>query len=143
MASVNISVCMPRSSLPLRNSATACGISPMPNSMVDPSSKGAVIKYLPGYDGQIHWGPLAWLLARLALALYLLSSALARFDRAALPLWEVGLRLVLCAGIMAGNPAVYGPAAAIAVLLLAWHFLQSRKGDVATEGPAPGLTTSP
>jgi len=112
-------------------------------AVVDPSSKGAVIKYLPGYDGQIHWGRLAWLLARLVLALYLLSSALARFDRTALPFWDAGLRLVLCAGVMAGNPAVYGPAAAIAVLLLAWHFVQSRKADAVAGTEASGHRTSP
>lgn len=37
--------------------------------------------YLPDYDGTFHAGAMALLLGRLVLALYLLSSALAGFDR--------------------------------------------------------------
>ena len=36
--------------------------------------------FLPGYDGSIDWQGLGWLLFRLVVALYLLASALTRFD---------------------------------------------------------------
>ena len=55
------------------------------------------------------------------LALVLLASALARFDRAPLPLWEVAARLATAAILLAGDVAVYGAAAAAGIGLLAWH----------------------
>ena len=105
-------------------------------AVIDPTSKGTTIKYLAGYDGQIHWGMLAWLLMRLVLSLYLLASALARFDRAVLPFWEVGLRLLLAATVLYGNPYVYVPAIIIALLLIGWHYLRNREDD-AGEEPEP------
>ncbi len=41
MPSVIISVWMPRSFLSLRNPSNACGMRPMPNSIVEPSSTNA------------------------------------------------------------------------------------------------------
>ena len=79
---------------------------------------------------------LAWLLLRLVLSLYLLASALARFDRATLPFWEVGIRLLLAATVLYGNPYVYGPAIAIALLLIGWHYMQNRESDTGAE-PTP------
>ena len=49
-------------------------------AVLDPGSMPSAAQYLPGYDGEIHYGPLVWILARLILALYLLASALAGFD---------------------------------------------------------------
>ena len=49
-------------------------------AILDPTSPGGA-NYLPGYDGDIHLGALGLLLARLVLALYLVSSALAGFDK--------------------------------------------------------------
>ncbi len=65
-------------------------------AVLDPNALPSAAQYLPGYDGQLHLVPLLWLLARLALALYLLASALARFDAVALPFWNWALRLALC-----------------------------------------------
>lgn len=90
------------------------------DAVVDPTSVANAVKYLPGYDGTIHWGALGLLLARMVLALYLLASALARFDRVRLPMWDVSLRLVLAAAAMAQVPAIYGPACALG---LAWIYL--------------------
>ena len=73
-------------------------------------------QYLEGYDGSIHFASLAWLIARLILALYLLASALARFDVRRLTYWEVPLRLVAALGLVMHSP-VYN-FAAIAVFLV-------------------------
>ena len=102
-------------------------------AVVDPTSTGATIAYLPGYDGTLALWPLLWLLARLVLALYLLASALARFDRAALPLWEIGLRLALALFVVSSDAAVYGPAIAAAALWIGWHVFRTRGKRAASE----------
>jgi TRAP-type uncharacterized transport system fused permease subunit len=95
-------------------------------AVIDPESSGAAIEYLPGYDGQIYWGPLLWLLARLALALYLIASALAMFDRKQLALWDVLIRLALAALVMIGDPLIHSIAIAASLGWLALHYLSSR-----------------
>jgi len=83
--------------------------------------------FLPGYDGQVHWGSLSFLLARLVLSLYLIASALAQYDFAKLPLWEVILRLILSGIIMHGNPAVFGPAIVIGLVWITLQFMKSKR----------------
>lgn len=85
--------------------------------------------FLPGYDGQIHVGPLMLLIGRLVLALYLLASALARFDQRRLPLWDVLLRLALAALVMTGEVVIYGPAVAAALIWIALHTLSGRRAS--------------
>ncbi len=111
-------------------------------AVIDPSSDSVSISYLPGYDGQIYWGAILWLLARLGLALYLLASALAQFDRNRLALWEVALRLVLAAFVMIGNPIIHGFAIVAAIGWLAVHFGMNRKIDDHPQGISAGLTSS-
>jgi TRAP transporter 4TM/12TM fusion protein len=99
-------------------------------AVIDPaSSDGAVIEFLPGYDGTVDWGALALLLVRLVLALYLLASALARFDRAALPMWDVALRLLLAIAIMMKAPTVFAAACVVAVAWLVLHYMRNRHPD--------------
>jgi len=103
-------------------------------AVIDPStSSGSTVEYLPGYDGQVHWGPLGWLLLRLLIALYLLASALARFDFAKLPLWDCVLRLVLAAAIMFVDPLTQSIALGGAVVWLILHMLskRNRQDDIA------------
>ena len=107
-------------------------------AMVDPKSTGAQIAYLPGYDGTVATLPLLWLLARLVFALYLLSSALARFDRSALPLWEVGLRLALALLVISADSAIHTPAIAAAIVLIGWHGVRTRRRRVAEETASGG-----
>ncbi len=92
-------------------------------AQINPNSSGGMVTYLPGYDGTVDTALLVPLLLRLLCALYLLASALARFDNDALPLWNVGLRLVLSALILNGDPAVYGVALVIgiALVLMSWR----------------------
>ena len=77
-------------------------------AVIAPGVGGGAVEYLPGYDGESRIGPLVWLIVRLALALYLLASALARFDRARLPLWEVTARLAAALALVAADPSVWG-----------------------------------
>ncbi|WP_299684912.1 TRAP transporter large permease subunit [uncultured Tateyamaria sp.] len=95
-------------------------------AIVDPNASGG--GFLPGYDGVFH--PLAFvlLLGRLVVALYLLSSALAAFDRHALPVWEIALRLGLAALVMARAEAVWVPAIVVALVVIVLHARRARHG---------------
>ena len=86
-------------------------------AILDPQPTGGNL-YLPGYDGEVHIGALALLLARLVLALYLVSSALSGYDHAALASWEIALRLILAVLIMASVEALWMGAAIAAVGLI-------------------------
>ena len=107
-------------------------------AVIDPKSEGGSVSYLPGYDGQIYWDTLLWLLARLVLALYLIASAMVQFDRKSLAFWEVGLRLLLAALVMIGNPFIHGPAIIAALGWLALHYGSNRKQDLKPEGVSAG-----
>ncbi|MEC7210622.1 MAG: C4-dicarboxylate ABC transporter, partial [Pseudomonadota bacterium] len=85
-------------------------------------------------DGTVDLGALALLILRLLLALVLLASALSRFDRARLALWEVGARLTLAAMLLAGDVLVYGGAAAAGIGLLAWHRVTTRSAATQPAG---------
>ncbi len=98
----------------------------IPAAVLDPSSLPSAAKYLPGYDGTLNVGALAWLVARLITALYLLASALARFDRAPLASWEWIARLVLAGLMMFSEPLVHGPAILASILLVGWHMFGGR-----------------
>jgi len=102
----------------------------IPAATLSPDPGAGVNAYLPGYDGTIHFGALLWLLARLAVALYLLASALARFDHADLGWLGIGLRLALALLIMASDPWISGGASFAAVLFL---FSRSRRPARAKE----------
>ena len=97
-------------------------------AVIDPSvSVGSEIEYLPGYTGQTDWGALSIVLIRLLLALFLLASALARFDRKALPFWEVLGRLALAFLVITKEPMIYGPAIVVALGWLALHFVRNKE----------------
>lgn len=91
-------------------------------AVIDPASQAAgAVAYLPGYDGSIHVTALGMLLMRVALALYLLASALAGFDKRALSPWDVAVRLVLAAVVLARVEAVAWIGFGAAILLLVLH----------------------
>ncbi|MGR3500928.1 TRAP transporter fused permease subunit [Pseudaestuariivita sp.] len=102
----------------------------IPEAVLDPrSSAGA---YLPGYDGALRLGALALLLGRLALALYLVSSAMAAFDRRRLAAWEIMARLGLAVLLLSRVESLWLAAAALSVAALALHAWRSRRAPVAT-----------
>ena len=100
-------------------------------------SVSAAKTYLPGYDGTVDPGGLAWLVLRLAVALYLVASALSRFDAARLSAAEIAVRLALAVLLLVKAPEIAGAALGVAAVYLALHHfgLPGRRGAVA---PEPG-----
>ncbi|MEZ5661254.1 MAG: TRAP transporter large permease subunit [Burkholderiaceae bacterium] len=101
----------------------------IPEAQFDPTGTGS--KYLPGYDGEIHWAPLLWVCMRIALALYLRASVLARFDFRKLGSAELALRIVLAIAVLWKMPLVYGPGIVLSLVLLVWH---ARRAQPMTPG---------
>ena len=95
-------------------------------AVLDPNSLPSAAQYLPGYDGKLHLAPLVWLLIRLMLALYLIASALAGFDRKRLSAMEIALRLTLAVLILFKPIELHVTALVIAVGWLVLHFVRNR-----------------
>ena len=94
-------------------------------ALIDPSSTAR--EPLPGYEDGINYGALAWLLARLVLALYLVASALAAFDaRALTPLW-IAVRLILAVGILMRPETIQFGAILAAFAVLGLHHFRALK----------------
>ena len=87
-------------------------------------SKG---KYLTGYDGNINFTNLVWLIIRLIFALYLVASALCGFDHRPLKAWEVLTRLGLALLLLSGSLIIYGPALLLAILMVILHITLSKR----------------
>ena len=94
-------------------------------ALIDPTSP--TNSPLPGYENGIDFVGLSWLLARLALALYLVATALAKFDSKSLSLFEVGMRLTLALAILAKPQAIHFAAIIFAATLLLFHNWRSRQ----------------
>ena len=94
-------------------------------ALIDPSSPSRAP--LPGYENGVELGALAWLLARLVLALYLVASALAAHDARPLGAIWIVLRLVLAVAIMARPETIHLGAITAAAALLAWHHIGARR----------------
>ncbi len=90
--------------------------------------------YLPGYDGTIDPLGLCWILIRLMLALYLVATALSRFDRHALSSVEIALRLVLAVLVLIKIPLVAIAGCGVAVALLAAHWLGALRAATRLSG---------
>ncbi len=90
-------------------------------TITDDSGQRALID---GYSGQADWGQLSMLLARLALALYLIASALSRFDKTAMPNYEVALRLLAAVLLLWKTPVVMFVGLALSAVILTLHYLK-------------------
>ena len=66
------------------------------------------------------------ILARLAVTLYLVSSALAAFDRRSLSTLEIAVRLIVAVLIMFHPLEIYLPAAIAGLGLIGIHVLRNR-----------------
>ncbi|MGB0161302.1 MAG: TRAP transporter permease [Candidatus Puniceispirillaceae bacterium] len=86
-------------------------------AVIDPAS-GA---FLPGYDGTIDIGWLMLLMGRLALALYLVSSAMAAYDRRTLGPVQITIRIILALLVMVKPPEIYGPAVLASIGVILFH----------------------
>ena len=94
-------------------------------ALIDPTSP--TNSPLPGYENGIDFVGLSWLLARLVLALYLVATALAKFDSKSLSLFEVSMRLALALAILAKPQAIHFAAIIFAATLLLFHNWRSRQ----------------
>lgn len=97
------------------------------HAVIDPATG----LFLPGYDGRIDVGWLMFLIARLALALYLVSSAMAAFDYKALSPLQVGIRIILAILVVTRPVEIYGPAILTGIGVITMHVLGTRKGVAA------------
>jgi len=92
-----------------------------------PSSGESGKQFLPGYDGSIDLLGLTWLMARLVVSLYLVASALSRFDAIRLSNLSVALRLILAVLVLFKSPLIATGALVIALVYLAGHHLFARQ----------------
>lgn len=90
----------------------------IPAATLSPEAGTGVSAHLPGYDGTIRAGDLLWLLVRLTAALYLLASALARFDQTRLSWPGIAMRLLLAGLIMASEYWISGLAMLCTAIVL-------------------------
>jgi TRAP-type uncharacterized transport system fused permease subunit len=97
-------------------------------AQLDPNS--ATGAFLPGYDGEIHWGQLSWLCARIALALYFIGSLLARFDRMIISFPEQVIRGLIALMLVWKLPEIYWAGVALGIIVLFWHGINSQKVKV-------------
>lgn len=88
---------------------------------------------IDGYTSQTNWPAVAMLSARLVLVLYLLASALARFDRHSIGVGEMFLRLLAALLILWKTTTVMWIGLALAaIILLVHHVLSERTQEPAT-----------
>lgn len=85
---------------------------------------------IDGYAATPDWGQLALLLARVALALYLLASALTRFDKHQMSVLEVGLRLLFAVLLLWKVSWVVLVGAAGALIVLGWHYFTKTMPEI-------------
>jgi len=91
-------------------------------------SKG---KYLTGYDGNLNYTALVWLIIRLIISLYLVASALCGFDHRPLKAWEVITRLGLALLLLSGSLFIYLPALLLAILVVIIHITFAKRTTTA------------
>ena len=98
------------------------------DAMIDAAaSASGQITYLTGYDGTVDAGALVLILARLVLALYLVSSALSGFDRDKLHPAEIAVRLTLAILLMTKHEMLYLGAATGGVTLVVLQVIRKRE----------------
>lgn len=76
-------------------------------------------------------GAILWVCLRLALAIWLLSTALGRFDRAALAPWEVALRIAAGIGAVVAWPMLQAGAFLLGIAIIMFHYGQRAKEKAA------------
>ena len=89
---------------------------------------------IEGYSGEADPAALGLLALRLCLALYLIASAFARYDRQAMPNWEVAVRLLLAVLVLWKTVPVMVAGTVLALLVIGFHALKASK-NTAPAGP--------
>ncbi|MFL2784871.1 MAG: TRAP transporter permease [Paracoccaceae bacterium] len=92
-------------------------------AVIDPTSG----RFLDGYDGNIQYGWLAFLILRLGFSLYFVASALAAYDRKALTGIEIIVRLAIAVLILAKPMEIYTVAIVAGVALMGLHVFRNRE----------------
>ncbi len=103
-------------------------------AVIDPNSNTGATVYLAGYDGNIDLFSFIFLIVRLLVALYLMSSSLARFDKKSLSSAEIVLRLLLAILLVVKIEWIHLSALVISVLLL----IHQAKTAERVVNPTPG-----
>ena len=85
---------------------------------------------IDGYSATVDWTALAMLGARLVVMLYLLASALARYDRGPISALEMYLRLIAAVLIMWKVTSVVLVGLALAAVVLVIHYVTTKPSDV-------------
>ena len=75
------------------------------------------------------WPSLSALGLRIAVALYLMASALAKFDKVAMNILEVALRLLAAVLILWKSAMIMWIGLALALMLILGHYLLPLRGD--------------
>ncbi len=81
----------------------------------------------------VTWAGFAWIIVAFSVSLWLLTSALAGYERVRLSLPECALRLVAGFALLVPQTFVAGPALALGVVLIAWRRFTAGSGTA----PAP------
>ena len=84
---------------------------------------------IDGYSGSVDWPSLSALGLRIAVALYLMASALAKFDKVAMNILEVALRLLAAVLILWKSAMIMSIGLALALMLILGHYLLPLRGD--------------
>ncbi len=92
---------------------------------LDPLGTGA--SFIAGYGPGIDWEMLIVTIARLIVALYLVASALARFDGRRIGMAEWAMRVALAVLVLFRPQSIWVPALIATGLLLAWHWWTARR----------------
>jgi TRAP transporter 4TM/12TM fusion protein len=97
---------------------------------------------IEGYSGAVDWAALAGLCARLFLALYLVASALARYDLGPVGRWGMWARLLIAICVMWKTPVVMSVGIAAGLALILAHAVLTRRkargaADADPSAPAP------
>lgn len=87
---------------------------------LSPDTTAGAVMFLPGYGPDTDWAGLAWLLGRLAVALYLIASAAARFDLARLGAVDCMARLIVAGFLLSSEPWLHAVAAP-ALFTMVWR----------------------
>ncbi|WP_240453922.1 TRAP transporter permease [Chachezhania antarctica] len=95
-------------------------------TITDDSGAKALIE---GYSGEVELTALGLLSLRLILALYLVASALARYDRGPMRAWEIVCRLILAVLIMWKTDPVMWVGIVAGLSLIGLHVVLSRRQD--------------
>ena len=84
---------------------------------------------IDGYSGSVDWPSLSALGLRIAVALYLMASALAKFDKVTMNILEVALRLLAAVLILWKSAMIMWIGLALALMLILGHYLLPLRGD--------------